>query len=77
MKTCTSPSRSRGPQFSACGRRLRTHARPSSAAAPVGVEDEVAMDRADTLTTSATDMLAEDFTDFLFPDAPAAGAPQA
>jgi hypothetical protein len=43
---------------------------------PVGVEDEVAMDRADTLAATATDMLAEDFTDFLFPDAPAAGGPQ-
>jgi hypothetical protein len=41
------------------------------------VEDEVAMDRVDALTATATDMLAEDFTDFLFPDAPAAGGPQA
>jgi hypothetical protein len=45
--------------------------------APVGVEDEVAMDRANALAATATDMLAEDFTDFLFPDAPAAGGPQA
>jgi RNA 3'-terminal phosphate cyclase len=44
---------------------------------PVGVEDEVAMNRADALTAIAADMLAEDFTDFLFPDAPAAGDPQA
>jgi hypothetical protein len=44
---------------------------------PVGVEDEVAMDRADALAATATDMLAEDFTDFLFPDALAAGGPQA
>jgi hypothetical protein len=44
---------------------------------PVGVEDEVAMDRADALATIAADMLAEDFTDFLFPDAPVAGGPQA
>jgi hypothetical protein len=43
----------------------------------VGVEDEVAMDRADALTATAADMLTEDFTDFLFPDAPAAGGPQA
>jgi hypothetical protein len=43
---------------------------------PVGVEDEVAMDRADTLAATAANMLAEDFTDFLFPDAPAAGGPQ-
>jgi hypothetical protein len=43
----------------------------------VGVEDEVAMDRADALAVTAADMLTEDFTDFLFPDAPAAGGPQA
>jgi hypothetical protein len=44
---------------------------------PVSVEDEVAMDRADVLAATAADMLAEDFADFLFPDAPAAGDPQA
>jgi hypothetical protein len=44
---------------------------------PVGVEDEVAMDRADALAATTADMLAEDFTDFLFPDAPVAGGPQA
>jgi hypothetical protein len=43
---------------------------------PVGVEDEVAMDCADALAATAADMLAEDFTDFLFPEAPAAGSPQ-
>jgi hypothetical protein len=43
---------------------------------PVGVEDEVARDRADALTATA-DMLTEDFIDFLFLDAPAAGGPQA
>jgi hypothetical protein len=43
----------------------------------VGVEDEVAMDRADALAATAVDMLAEVFTDFLFPDAPVAGGPQA
>jgi hypothetical protein len=36
---------------------------------PVSIENEVAMDRADAL--------AEDFMDFLFPDAPGAGDPQA
>jgi hypothetical protein len=36
---------------------------------PVGVEDEDAMNRADAL--------AEDFMDFLFPDAPSADDPQA
>jgi hypothetical protein len=44
---------------------------------PIGVNDEVAMNRADMLTAPAADILAEDFTDFLFPDAPAAGGPQA
>jgi hypothetical protein len=43
----------------------------------VGVKDEVAMNRADELAATAADMLAEDFTYFLFPDAPAAGDPQA
>jgi hypothetical protein len=43
----------------------------------VSVEDEVAMDHADALLATAADMLAEDFTDFLFPGAPAAGGPQA
>jgi hypothetical protein len=43
---------------------------------PVGVDDEVAMNRADALTAPAADILAEDFTNFLFPDAPAAGGPK-
>jgi hypothetical protein len=45
---------------------------------PDGVEDEVAMDRADALAAAtAAEMVAEDFTDFLFPDAHDAGEPQA
>jgi hypothetical protein len=44
---------------------------------PVGVEDEVTMDRADALAATAADTLAEDFMDFLFPNAPGAGDPQA
>jgi hypothetical protein len=44
---------------------------------PEGVEDEVAMERADALAATAAKMLAEDFVDFLFPDAPDAGEPQA
>jgi hypothetical protein len=44
---------------------------------PVGGEDEVAMNRVDALAAPAADMLAEDFTDFPFPDAPTAGDPQA
>jgi hypothetical protein len=43
----------------------------------VGVEDEVAIERADALAAAATETLAEDFEDFLFPDAPDADEPQA
>jgi hypothetical protein len=43
---------------------------------PVGVEDEEEMNRADALAASAADALAEDFMDFLFPDAPSADDPQ-
>jgi hypothetical protein len=42
---------------------------------PVGVEDEVAMERADALAAATTETLAEDFMDFLFPDTPDAGEP--
>jgi hypothetical protein len=44
---------------------------------PDGVDDETAMNRAYALAAPAADMLAEDFTEFLFPDAPTAGGPQA
>jgi hypothetical protein len=44
---------------------------------PVGVDDEVVMNRVDTLAAPATNVLAEDFMDFLFPDTPPAGGPQA
>jgi hypothetical protein len=44
---------------------------------PVGVKDEEVMNRADVLAATTADMLAEDFADFLFPDAPGAGDPQA
>jgi hypothetical protein len=43
---------------------------------PVGVEDEVAMDRADALAATAANTLTEDFMDFLFLDAPGADDPQ-
>jgi hypothetical protein len=43
---------------------------------PVGIEDKVAMDRADALAATAADTLAEDFMDFLFLDAPGADDPQ-
>jgi hypothetical protein len=44
---------------------------------PVSVEDEVAMNHADPLAAPTADTLADDFMDFLFPDAPDAGEPQA
>jgi hypothetical protein len=44
---------------------------------PVSVEDEVAMDRVDALAATAANTLAKDFMDFLFPDDPGAGDPQA
>jgi hypothetical protein len=44
---------------------------------PVGVDDEVVMNCADALVAPAADILTEDFTDFLFPDAPMAGDPRA
>jgi hypothetical protein len=44
---------------------------------PEGVEDEVAMERTDALAATAAETLAEDFVDFLFPDAPDAGELQA
>jgi hypothetical protein len=43
---------------------------------PVGVDDEVEMNRVDTLTATAADILVKDFMDFLFPDAPPAGGPE-
>jgi hypothetical protein len=44
---------------------------------PVGVDDEVVMNHADALAAPTADILTEDFTDFLFPNAPPAGGPQA
>jgi D-Tyr-tRNAtyr deacylase len=44
---------------------------------PVGVEDEDAMNHVDRLAAPVADALAEDFMDFLFPDAPGADDPQA
>jgi hypothetical protein len=43
---------------------------------PVGIDDEVAINRADTLAALAANVLAEDFLEFLFPDAPPAGGPE-
>jgi hypothetical protein len=44
---------------------------------PEGVEDEVAMEHVDALAADAAEMITEDFMEFLFPDAPDTGAPQA
>jgi hypothetical protein len=44
---------------------------------PIGVDDEVETNRVDTLAASAANILTEDFMEFLFPDAPPAGGPQA
>jgi hypothetical protein len=44
---------------------------------PVGVDDKVEMNCVDTLAAPAANMLTEDFMEFLFPDAPPAGGPQA
>jgi hypothetical protein len=44
---------------------------------PTGVDDEMEMNRVDALATPAANVLTEDFMDFLFPDAPPAGGPQA
>jgi hypothetical protein len=44
---------------------------------PVGVDDEVVMNRADALAAPTADILTEDFMDFLLPDAALAGGPEA
>jgi hypothetical protein len=44
---------------------------------PEGVEDEAAMEQADTLAADAAEVLTEAFTEILFPDAADADEPQA
>jgi hypothetical protein len=44
---------------------------------PEVVEDEVVMEHVDALAADAAETLTEDFMEFLFPDAPDAGTPQA
>jgi hypothetical protein len=44
---------------------------------PEGVEEEVAMERADALAADAADALAKAFEEFLFPDATDVDAPPA
>jgi hypothetical protein len=43
---------------------------------PIGVDDEVEMNRVDTLAAPPSNILAEDFMEFLFPDAPQLAAPR-
>jgi hypothetical protein len=43
----------------------------------IGVDDEVEMNRVDTLAAPATNVLAEDFMEFRFLDATLAGGPEA
>jgi hypothetical protein len=43
---------------------------------PEGIEDKVVMEHVDALAADAAETLTEDFMEFLFPDAPDAGAPQ-
>jgi hypothetical protein len=56
--------------------RVNLGAIPTGYVVPVGVNDEVEMNPVDTLTAPATNILAEDFMDFLCPDAPPAGEPE-
>jgi hypothetical protein len=43
----------------------------------VGIDDEVEMNRVDALAAPAANFLAEYFMEFLFPDAPPTGGPEA
>jgi hypothetical protein len=43
---------------------------------PAGVDDEVEMNRVDTLAAPAANVLMENFMVFLFPDAPPASGPE-
>jgi hypothetical protein len=44
---------------------------------PIGIDDEVEMNRVDALTAPAANVLIEEFMEFLFSDAPPAGGPEA
>jgi hypothetical protein len=57
--------------------RLNLGAISTGYAVPVGIDDEVEMNRVDTLAAPAANILTEDFMEFLFPDAPLAGGPEA
>jgi hypothetical protein len=43
---------------------------------PAGVDDDVEMNRMDALAAPAANVLAENFMEFLFPDAPPPGGPE-
>jgi hypothetical protein len=57
--------------------RVNLEAISTSYAVPVGIDDEVEMNSVDTLAALAANILADDFMEFLFPDAPPAGGPEA
>jgi hypothetical protein len=61
----------------ACHYQVDLEAVSTGYVVPVSVDDEVAMNRVDALAAPAADVLAEDFMDFLFPDTPPAGGPEA
>jgi hypothetical protein len=44
---------------------------------PIGIDNEVEMNRVDALTAPAANVLIEEFMEFLFSDAPPAGGPEA
>jgi hypothetical protein len=60
-----------------CHYRVDLEAISTGYVVPVGVDDEVEMNRVDTLAAPTANILAEDFMEFLFPDAPPAGGPEA
>jgi hypothetical protein len=57
--------------------RMNLRAISTGYVVPVGVDDEVEMNRVDTITAPTANVLTEDFMDFLFPDGPPASGPQA
>jgi hypothetical protein len=57
--------------------RVNLEAISTSYVIPVGADDEVEMNRVDALAALAANVLTEDFMEFLFPDAPPAGGPEA
>jgi hypothetical protein len=57
--------------------RVNLGAISTSYVVPVGVDDEVEMICVDTLATPTANVLAEDFMELLFPDAPMAGGHEA